>query len=747
MNDTSVNASRIHSTGDLSALWLLRRPDGITRRQDVEKAIRLGLPLWPDAVRMARLHHRSNDDLAGGMFYYVSKDFVDDKGDGDNFMYHEYVNYREQQMENYSRTCGDISSLSLSQTSGNKSFRHNIPNAIDAASDLRPYTLLTSLATIPNFNSVQVPPANYIATNMIPVIMSLSNNSFTTMGSRPHVLEASVNSTDILITSCYEEFSHKATLPILVEYPTDIISPNTFTASFVHAESLSGIPEDIPIIPFARSLERFVAHSESETDVFKPPDIDLRYMLQKDREHEIRLFLNIVRTMKEENTCHMEDAGIENNSDAITHINDKITVATSIRCGTRSVKTSSSVCVMSSCHPKSFELERISRSDLSSLSQSHSSFFNDISDLFPSYITQIPNEIWSRNEGSKMNKISHCFSILNETVDFPIWRIFQKPRIKERIITQIKQLSGVGTSRNDYLESRDSIVPLLSEFSSVHTTLFDESNYDREAKSVTCRCDDCIKQLLNEKNYYPSSGSPVMHFGPNKNYFEFSTKPLLMRNGDSISASLQKALTHVMNMPLDFKSNRDFTVEHPLPIEMCNSQHFLSVPLLNNKFEDACIEKPDVCSEELCSLNVIDGDSTFIDPDDVNGDVDDMDDIGEFIFAEISELRMAEGASPTGSHCTDESEKSLEVGVVLFFTSSEEACGDSALLGLDTVERAAMTCPAGRMLPVISLESISESTLQIVEIIVEFSSNSYNVEVGKIFPERIFDQMSLSIEH
>lgn len=46
------------------------------------KAILLELPLWQEAVNLARAYHRSNKDLAGGKWYVLGSDFC---GDRDKF--------------------------------------------------------------------------------------------------------------------------------------------------------------------------------------------------------------------------------------------------------------------------------------------------------------------------------------------------------------------------------------------------------------------------------------------------------------------------------------------------------------------------------------------------------------------------------------------------------------------------------------------------------------------------------------
>ncbi|EYB88403.1 hypothetical protein Y032_0248g98 [Ancylostoma ceylanicum] len=78
------------SPAQLSALWLLH--DRHTTRHAVEKAIELGLPLWKEAVHLARACHRSNMDLAGGAYYVVGSDFIDNE-DSSQYAYHELGRY------------------------------------------------------------------------------------------------------------------------------------------------------------------------------------------------------------------------------------------------------------------------------------------------------------------------------------------------------------------------------------------------------------------------------------------------------------------------------------------------------------------------------------------------------------------------------------------------------------------------------------------------------------------------------
>ncbi|KAJ1360673.1 hypothetical protein KIN20_019701, partial [Parelaphostrongylus tenuis] len=60
----------------------------------VEEAIELGLPLWPEAVRIARAYHRAKKDLVGGKYYIVGSDFVENEPDSP-YSYHELGRYPE----------------------------------------------------------------------------------------------------------------------------------------------------------------------------------------------------------------------------------------------------------------------------------------------------------------------------------------------------------------------------------------------------------------------------------------------------------------------------------------------------------------------------------------------------------------------------------------------------------------------------------------------------------------------------
>ncbi|VDO25836.1 unnamed protein product [Haemonchus placei] len=74
------------SASELSMLWLLRGRH--TTKQAVEKAILNELPLWPEAVHLARAYHRSKKDLAGGKYYIIGSDFVENERNSP-YSYHE----------------------------------------------------------------------------------------------------------------------------------------------------------------------------------------------------------------------------------------------------------------------------------------------------------------------------------------------------------------------------------------------------------------------------------------------------------------------------------------------------------------------------------------------------------------------------------------------------------------------------------------------------------------------------------
>ncbi|KAK6053928.1 hypothetical protein COOONC_08567 [Cooperia oncophora] len=78
------------SAAELSMLWLLR--DRHTTKQAVEKAILNELPLWPEAVHLARAYHRSKKDLAGGKYYILGSDFVENERNSP-YSYHELGRY------------------------------------------------------------------------------------------------------------------------------------------------------------------------------------------------------------------------------------------------------------------------------------------------------------------------------------------------------------------------------------------------------------------------------------------------------------------------------------------------------------------------------------------------------------------------------------------------------------------------------------------------------------------------------
>ncbi|XGW03733.1 hypothetical protein V3C99_015141, partial [Haemonchus contortus] len=78
------------SASELSMLWLLRGRH--TTKQAVEKAILNELPLWPEAVHLARAYHRSKKDLAGGKYYIIGSDFVENERNSP-YSYHELGRY------------------------------------------------------------------------------------------------------------------------------------------------------------------------------------------------------------------------------------------------------------------------------------------------------------------------------------------------------------------------------------------------------------------------------------------------------------------------------------------------------------------------------------------------------------------------------------------------------------------------------------------------------------------------------
>ncbi|KAJ1370412.1 hypothetical protein KIN20_032127 [Parelaphostrongylus tenuis] len=75
---------------ELSRLWLLHGRHTTVR--DVKEAIKYGLPLWPEAVRIARAYHRAKKDLVGGKYYIVGSDFVETEPDSP-YHYHELGRY------------------------------------------------------------------------------------------------------------------------------------------------------------------------------------------------------------------------------------------------------------------------------------------------------------------------------------------------------------------------------------------------------------------------------------------------------------------------------------------------------------------------------------------------------------------------------------------------------------------------------------------------------------------------------
>ncbi|KAK5974857.1 hypothetical protein GCK32_004650 [Trichostrongylus colubriformis] len=87
------------TNAQLSMLWLLR--DVHTTKQAVEKAILNELPLWPDAIRMARAYHRSKKDLAGGKYYIIGSEWIEDEWNSP-YSYHELGRYPINKRKNAS---------------------------------------------------------------------------------------------------------------------------------------------------------------------------------------------------------------------------------------------------------------------------------------------------------------------------------------------------------------------------------------------------------------------------------------------------------------------------------------------------------------------------------------------------------------------------------------------------------------------------------------------------------------------
>ncbi|EPB70547.1 hypothetical protein ANCCEY_10356 [Ancylostoma ceylanicum] len=89
---------------------------------EVEKAIELGLPLWKEAVHLARACHRSNMDLAGGAYYVVGSDFIDNE-DSSQYAYHELGRYP------------DVIACDLSQNHQSERLNCDISAAVDDATN------------------------------------------------------------------------------------------------------------------------------------------------------------------------------------------------------------------------------------------------------------------------------------------------------------------------------------------------------------------------------------------------------------------------------------------------------------------------------------------------------------------------------------------------------------------------------------------------------------------------------------
>ncbi|VDM55348.1 unnamed protein product [Angiostrongylus costaricensis] len=102
------------SNADLSRLWLLRGRH--TTKQAVEKAIHYGLPLWPEAVHMARSYHRAKKDLAGGKYYIIGSEFTETEYDSP-YCYRELGRYPEdwEKRNNYQKAIEELEKLEFSK--------------------------------------------------------------------------------------------------------------------------------------------------------------------------------------------------------------------------------------------------------------------------------------------------------------------------------------------------------------------------------------------------------------------------------------------------------------------------------------------------------------------------------------------------------------------------------------------------------------------------------------------------------
>ncbi|WKY10823.1 hypothetical protein Q1695_002854 [Nippostrongylus brasiliensis] len=137
----------------LSMLWLLHGRH--TTKQAVEKAILNELPLWPEAVQMARAYHRSKKDLAGGKYYILGSDFVETEPNS-KYKYHELGRYplnkwgREAETKKAAATEKDSETVAA--------HKKELPGGSNSMDVLGPSVSLQKKAS--NDNRGQVHPAN-----------------------------------------------------------------------------------------------------------------------------------------------------------------------------------------------------------------------------------------------------------------------------------------------------------------------------------------------------------------------------------------------------------------------------------------------------------------------------------------------------------------------------------------------------------------------------------------------------------
>uniref|UniRef100_A0A0K0DQB3 Mitotic checkpoint serine/threonine-protein kinase BUB1 n=1 Tax=Angiostrongylus cantonensis TaxID=6313 RepID=A0A0K0DQB3_ANGCA len=84
----------------------------------VEKAIHYGLPLWPEAVHMARSYHRAKKDLAGGKYYIIGSEFTETEFDSP-YSYRELGRYPEdwEKRNKYQKAIEELEKLEFSKDS------------------------------------------------------------------------------------------------------------------------------------------------------------------------------------------------------------------------------------------------------------------------------------------------------------------------------------------------------------------------------------------------------------------------------------------------------------------------------------------------------------------------------------------------------------------------------------------------------------------------------------------------------